>query len=84
MADLMANLTTGQPTANQMQLSANAAAQQMKQAGGTPAQVAAAADEALAQMQNNPAPGSGFLGLSMEAWIALAAVAGIGFVWLKK
>jgi hypothetical protein len=84
MADLMANYTTGQPTQHQIDLSAQAAAQQMEKAGGTPAQVAEAATIARNDMLANPAPNGGFLGLSMEAWIALAAVAGVGLVWLKK
>jgi hypothetical protein len=85
MNDLASNIWTGQPTQNQMDLSAQAAAQQMAQAGGSPAQQSAAAAEALKQMQDNPAPNSpGFFGLSAEAWIMLAVVAAAALFFVKK
>src|ERR1039458_634601 len=84
MEDLASNVVTGQPTQNQMDLAAQAAAQQMAKAGGTPAQQSAAAAQALSYMQNNPAPSAGVLGLSTEAWIALAVVAAAALFFVKK
>ena len=84
MDDLASNVFTGQPTQNQMDLAAQAAAQQMAKAGGSPAQQAAASAQALAYMQNNPAPSAGVLGLSTEAWIALAVVAAAALFFVKK
>jgi hypothetical protein len=67
-----------------MNLSAQAAAQQMAQAGGTPAQVKAAADEALRQMQLNPAPDAGSLGLSGSTWLAIGGIVFVLLIVAKK
>jgi hypothetical protein len=84
MSDVLTNAVTGQPTANQMQLAAQAAAAQMAQAGGTPTQVTAAYSSALKYMQQNPAPDAGFLGLSTAAWITMGAALAVLLVIVKK
>lgn len=82
--DVGQNIVTGQPTPAQIQLSAQAAAQQMAQAGGTAAQIAAAAAEAQKQMEDNPAPDSGFMGLSGSAWLAIGGIVVVLLVLAKK
>src|ERR1039458_3254498 len=82
--DVGQNIWTGQPTPAQIQLSAQAAARQMAQAGGTPAQIAAAAAEAQKQMEDNPAPSAGFLGLPGWAWGVMGGSVVLLLILAKK